>query len=120
MKTKIERKIHVIDATDQILGRLATKVATLLMGKHKPTYLPNVDAGDKVVVKNAAKIRVTGNKPSQKIYRHHSNHPGGLKEIVYSELKRKKPTEIFYLAVSRMLPRNRLRTPRLKRLTIEA
>lgn len=120
MKTKIERKIHVIDATDQILGRLATKVAILLMGKHKATYLPNVDAGDLVVIKNAAKIKVTGNKPTQKIYRHHSNYPGGLKEVVYSELKRKRPTEIFYLAVSRMLPRNRLRTPRLKRLTIEA
>lgn len=116
---KIERKTHTIDASGEILGRLASRIAHLLIGKHKVTYVPNIDAGDIIIVKNASKIKVTGNKADDKMYRHHSMHPGGLKELKYKEVFAKDPTKVIYSAVSRMLPKNKLRNERLKRLTIE-
>ncbi|HPV70294.1 MAG TPA: 50S ribosomal protein L13 [Candidatus Magasanikbacteria bacterium] len=119
MKEIYKRATHTIDATDQILGRLATLVATLLQGKNKPDYIPNVDSGDIVIIKNASKIRVTGNKYSDKIYKHHSNYPGGLKERAFKDVLAKDASEIIRLAVSRMLPKNKLKDKRLKRLKIE-
>lgn len=116
----MERKTHTLDASGQILGRFATQVAILLIGKHKADYTPNIDAGDRVVVKNAAKIKVTGKKVSDKIYRHHTNYPGGLKEENYQALQKRDPRQIILLAVSRMLPKNHTRKVRLSRLTIEA
>lgn len=116
---QIERKTHTIDASGEILGRLASRIAHLLMGKHKVTYVPNVDAGDIIVVKNASKIKVTGNKTNDKLYRHHSMHPGGLKELKYKEVFAKDPSRVIYSAVDKMLPKNKLRKERLKRLTIE-
>jgi len=119
MKEVIKRGTHVIDATDQILGRMATLIATLLQGKNKPDYEPHIDAGDIVIVKNASKVRVTGAKFSDKIYRHHSTHPGGLKERSFKEVMAKDPREVVHLAVNKMLPKNKLRAKRLKRLKIE-
>lgn len=118
MRDVYKRATHTIDATDQILGRLATLIATLLQGKNKPDYAPHVDTGDIVIVKNAAKVRVSGKKYSDKIYRHHSTHPGGLKERPYKAVFAKDPTEVIYLAVIKMLPKNKLRDKRLKRLKI--
>ncbi|KAI8099781.1 50S ribosomal protein L13 [Halteromyces radiatus] len=109
---------HVVDARQRVLGRLATNVATTLMGKHKPIYDPASDCGDYVVVVNAKDILVTGKKAEQKLYRHHTMHPGGLKEINYADLKKKDPTESLRKAVSGMLPKNRLRDVRLNRLMI--
>ena len=108
-----------VDATDQAPGRLATRIVTLLIGKHKPGYLPHVDTGDKVVVKNASALRFTGKKLEQKLYRHHTNHPGGLKEIPASKIMRENPEEIIRHAVVKMLPKNKTRNVRLKRLSFE-
>lgn len=119
MKEVYKRVTHTLDATDKILGRLATEIAVLLQGKHRPEYVPNVDTGDIVVVKNASKIKVTGKKYSDKIYRHHSTHPGGLKERAYKEVFARDPKEVIFLAVNKMLPKNKLRDKRLKRLKIE-
>lgn len=96
------------DATDQILGRLATKIATVLMGKHKPTYTPHVDTGDFVVVTNAGKIRVTGNKAETMIYPRYSLYPGGYKAIPYRTVMEEHPGRIIREAVRRMLPKNAL------------
>lgn len=120
MQKSITRNVHTIDASGQVLGRLATRVATLLMGKHKPTYTPHMDAGDSIVIVNAAKIVVTGKKEEKKVYKHYSGFQGGLKETPYRRLKEKKPTEIVRKAVLNMLPHNRLRAPRMKRLKISA
>ncbi|KAI9299364.1 50S ribosomal protein L13 [Cunninghamella echinulata] len=109
---------HVVDARQRILGRLATNVATTLMGKHKPIYDPAADCGDYVVVINAKDILVSGKKAEQKLYRHHTGHPGGLKEINFENLMKKDPTESIRKAVSGMLPKNRLRDDRLNRLLI--
>ncbi|GAA6059639.1 hypothetical protein JCM10212_004142 [Sporobolomyces blumeae] len=107
-----------VDAQDQVLGRMATRIAIVLMGKHKPIYDPANDCGDYVVVKNAAKVKVTGKKADQKLYRHHTMFPGGLKEIPYKRMLEQKPEEIIRRAVSGMLPKNRLRQKRLDRLLI--
>ncbi|MFH0928627.1 MAG: 50S ribosomal protein L13 [bacterium] len=115
----MERKVHEIDATDISLGRLATRVATLLIGKGKTTYVPHIDSGDSVKVKNIKDVKITGNKMSQKVYRHHTFHPGGLKEIVMSELYKKDPSLLLVKAVSRMLPKNKHRKNYLMRLTVE-
>ncbi|CAO3615651.1 unnamed protein product [Cunninghamella blakesleeana] len=106
------------NARQRILGRLATNVATTLMGKHKPIYDPAADCGDYVVVINAKDVLVSGKKAEQKLYRHHTGHPGGLKEINFENLMKKNPTESIRKAVSGMLPKNRLRDDRLKRLLI--
>lgn len=105
---EIERKWYVIDASGQTLGRLASEVASILRGKHKPTYTPHVDTGDFVIVINADKIVLTGNKLDQKMYRRHSGYPGGLKEMTYRNLLNKRPEKAIEIAVKGMLPHNRL------------
>lgn len=119
MKPVIKRFTHNIDATDQMVGRLASKAAMLLQGKHKPDYLPYVDAGDVVIVKNASKVKISGKKFTDKVYRHHSNYPGGLKERPYKTVFAKNPSEIIRLTILKMLPKNKLRDLRLKRFKIE-
>ncbi|KAG1639934.1 hypothetical protein G6F44_007332 [Rhizopus delemar] len=109
---------HVVDAKQRVLGRLATNVATTLMGKHKPIYDPAADCGDYVVVINAKDILVSGKKAEQKLYRHHTMYPGGLKEINFKDLQAKDSTEPIRKAISGMLPKNRLRQVRLDRLKI--
>jgi large subunit ribosomal protein L13 len=103
-----ERQWWLVDASDQTLGRLATGIATLLEGKHKATYSPHLDSGDHVVVVNAAKVKVTGNKLIQKIYYRHSNYPGGLKEESLQTLMARKPEIVIERAVKGMLPQTRL------------
>jgi len=115
---KIERKIHKIDATEKVIGRMATEIATLLRGKHKPEYQPNVDLGDRVEVTNVKQAKFTGNKLEQKEYYSHSGYPGGLKTKKMSELLEKNPTEILKKAVWNMLPKNKLRSEMIKRLKI--
>lgn len=105
---EVERKWYVIDASGQTLGRLASEVASILRGKHKPTYTPHVDTGDFVIVINADKVVLTGNKLDQKMYRRHSGYPGGLKEMTYRNLLAKKPEKAIEIAVKGMLPKNRL------------
>ncbi|GJE87498.1 60S ribosomal protein L23 [Phanerochaete sordida] len=109
---------HHVDASERVLGKLAGRIATVLMGKHKPIYDPGVDCGDYVVVSNARNIKVTGKKAEQIVYRHHTMFPGGLKEIKYRDMMAKKPDEIIRQAVSGMLPKNKLRERRLERLRI--
>lgn len=116
----VERQWYVIDATDMVLGRLATQVATLLRGKHKPTFTPHVDTGDYVIVVNAEKIRLTGKKLDQKMYRHHTGYVGGLKETPYRVLMVKKPDFAFKEAVRGMLPKGPLGYQMLKKLHVYA
>lgn len=115
---EIKREWHVIDASGQILGRLASRIAYLLRGKHKPHYTPHLDVGDYVVVLNAAKIRVTGKKMRQKIYYRHSGYPGGLKEIPLERMMAKHPERVIWLAVKGMLPKNTLGRRMLDRLKV--
>jgi large subunit ribosomal protein L13 len=114
----IEREWWVIDAADKTLGRIATQVANLLMGKHKPLYAPYIDTGDYVVVINAAKVKVTGKKAEQKIYYRHSGYPGGLKSQNFEELLSKDPSRVIELAVKGMLPHNRLGRAMIKKLNV--
>ncbi len=114
-----ERKWYVVDAEGKTLGRLATIVATYIKGKNKVDYAPHVDNGDFVIVLNAEKILVTGNKEEDKLYRSHSHYMGGLKEVSLARLRVKKPTEAFRHAVSGMLPKNKLRADMIKRLKLE-
>lgn len=116
----IKRETHVIDASDRILGRVATEIATLLMGKHKAMFSRNADMGDCVTVINAEKVQVTGKKPQQKMYYSHSNYPGGLKTISYEKLMREKPERIISFAVDGMLPQNHLHDKMMKRLKVFA
>ena len=111
---------QVVDAKDQVLGRLATQVATFLMGKHKPSYVPHMLSGDFVVVINARQIRVTGLKAEQKIYKRHSQYPGNLKEIPYSRMQERQPARIIELAVKGMLPKNKLGRQMMRRLKVYA
>jgi len=117
-KEAVTRNWHLIDAEGQVLGRLATRVARLLMGKHKPEYTPHVDSGDHVVVVNAKGIRVTGRKFTDKVYYRHTFYPGGLRATTYREMVEKFPARPLEMAVERMLPKNRQQTPRMKRLHI--
>ncbi len=119
-KEDIERKWYVIDATGLPRGRLASEVARLLKGKHKPTYTPHVDTGDNIVVINASRVVMTGRKEVQKYYYRHSGYPSGIKKIRYDELLQKNPERAVYLAVKRMLPSNRLGRAMLKKLRIYA
>lgn len=105
---EIERKWYVIDATDKTLGRLSTEIATRLRGKHKPIYTPHVDCGDHIIVINAEKVKLTGNKATQKVYRHHTGYMGGLRERSYKEMLAKHPERIIEKAVKGMLPKNSL------------
>lgn len=116
----VKRETHNIDASGMVLGRLSTEIARLLMGKHKVDYSPNLDAGDNVVVTNAARVVVTGRKEDQKVYHKHSGYPGGYKEVKYSQYKKEQPGKIIELAVKGMLPKNRLQKVRLSRLTVFA
>ncbi|UCD54444.1 MAG: 50S ribosomal protein L13 [Dehalococcoidia bacterium] len=115
---EIKREWHVIDAAGQVLGRLATQVARLLMGKHKPIFTRNLDTGDYVVVVNADKVRVTGNKAKQKVYYRHSGYPGGLKTISYDKLMETDPTRVIEHAVKGMLPHTRLGASMMKKLRV--
>lgn len=105
---EVERNWYIIDAEDQVLGRVATKAATILKGKHKPQYTPHVDTGDFVIVVNAEKVRVTGAKATDKVYRHHTGHPGGLKSETFTEAIAKHPERVIEHAVKGMLPKNTL------------
>jgi len=117
---KSTHHFYVIDAEGVILGRLATKAATVLMGKHKPIYTPFLDTGDYVIVINAEKIRVTGKKAEKKIYRSHSGYPGGLKEITFEKLQAKNPEEIIRHAVKGMMPKGPLGRQMFKKLKVYA
>lgn len=114
----IQRKWYVIDAEGKPLGRLATEIARILRGKHKPTYTPHIDAGDHVIVLNCEKVLVTGNKESQKVYRHFSGHIGGMKETPFKDMIQRKPDRIIYLAVKGMLPKNSLGRAMIRKLRI--
>jgi len=116
----IERQWHVIDASGKVLGRMATQAASLLMGKHKPIFSRNLDTGDFVVVINADKVRVTGNKAEQKLYYRHSGYPGGLKSISLERMMQTNPTRVIEQAVKGMLPHNRLGASMMKKLRVYA
>lgn len=116
----VERQWYVIDATDMVLGRLASQVAMILRGKNKATYTPHVDTGDNVIVINVDKIKVTGKKMDDKIYRHHTGYPGGLKELTYRELLTRRPGFAFQEAVRGMLPKGPLGYKMIKKLHIYA
>ena len=117
---EIKRGWHLINADGEILGRLGTKAAIYLMGKHKPTYSAHLDSGDFVVIVNAEKIELTGKKKEQKIYRRHSGYPGGLKEIKFAKLIKERPTRVLELAIAGMLPDNKLKADRMSRLKVFA
>ena len=116
----IKREWHVIDASDKILGKVASQIAGLLMGKHKPMFSRHLDTGDFVVVINADKIRYSGNKAGQKLYYRHSGYPGGLKSISLEDMLKTKPARVIEHAVKGMLPRNRLGASMLKKLKVYA
>lgn len=118
--TEIKREWWVLDASGQVLGRLASQVAKLLMGKHKSIYTPHLDTGDYVIVLNAAKVKVSGKKVNQKIYYHHSGYPGGLKEVTFQELFSRDPTQVVEAAVKGMLPKSRLGRAMFKKLRVYA
>ena len=118
--SNIERQWLVIDAEGKTLGRLATEVARLLRGKHKPTYTPFADTGDYVIVVNASKMVLTGKKLDQKLYRHHSGFPGGMTEIDYKTMMDKKPEKVLELAVKGMLPKNSLGRQMFRKLHVYA
>ncbi|KAH9044344.1 60S ribosomal protein L23 [Lactarius pseudohatsudake] len=109
---------HHANAQDRVLGKLAERIAIVLMGKHKPIYDPSVDCGDYVVVTNSRQVKVTGRKADQIVYRKHTLYPGGLKETKYKDMMNEKPDQIIRKAVSGMLPKNKLRERRLERLRI--
>ena len=115
-KSEIKRNWHMIDAKGKVLGRISTEVAKFLMGKHKPSYSAHMDSGDYVVVLNAKGVELTGNKKSQKVYRGHSGYPGGFKEIKFEKMMKEKPIRVIEHAVSGMLPDNRLKDQRMRRL----
>ncbi len=117
---EVEREWLIIDAEDQVLGRVATKAAHILKGKHKPQYTPHVDTGDYVIVINADKIRVTGDKGSSKIYKHYSGYPGGLKTETFDEAMQKHPERVIEHAVKGMLPKNTLGRAMAKKLKVYA
>ena len=116
----LKREWHVIDATDVVLGRLASHAATLLRGKHKPTFAPHMDNGDFVIVVNAGKVALTGNKRQTKVAYRHSGYPGGLKAIRYDELLDRRPERAIEMAVKGMLPHNKLGRRLIKKLKVYA
>lgn len=119
-KEDIKRQWYLVDAQDKILGRLATKIAVILRGKHKAIYTAHIDTGDGIIVINAAKIKVTGRKLKEKIYRRYSGYPGGLREVDLQTLLEKKPATVIKLAVRRMLPAGPLGRNMLKKLKVYA
>ena len=118
--SNIERKWYVVDATGHTLGRLSSEIASILRGKNKPTFTPHIDTGDYVVVVNADKIKVTGKKMAQKMYYHHSDYVGGMKEQTLAEKLAKKPEDVIYLAVKGMLPKGPLGRQMIKKLHVYA
>ena len=116
----IDRKWYVVDATDMTLGRLASEVAKVLRGKNKPIFTPHIDCGDNVIVINAEKIKVTGKKMDQKVYYHHSDYVGGLKEATLREKLEKKPEQVIELAVKGMLPKGPLGRQMFTKLHVQA
>lgn len=118
--TTIKRDWYVVDASDQVLGRLASEIARRLRGKHKPEYTPHMDTGDYIVVVNAARVRVTGNKTEDKMYYRHSGYPGGIKEINFAKLRDKSPETIIERAVKGMLPKGPLGRQMFRKLKIYA
>ncbi|HYY15941.1 MAG TPA: 50S ribosomal protein L13 [Gammaproteobacteria bacterium] len=119
-KAGIQRRWYLIDADDKVLGRMASRIATILRGKHKPIYTPHVDTGDHVIVINASKIRLTGNKRQEKFYAWHSGYPGGFKSILAGKLLAQRPQRVIELAVKGMLPKNKLGRAMLKKLKVYA
>jgi len=109
---------HVVDATDQVLGRLATRVARILSGKHRANWVPYLDVGDFVVVTNAAKVKLTGRKADEKLYRRHTGYPGGLKSVAAKDLQAKYPERMIEAAVRGMLPKSKLGRKQLKKLKV--
>lgn len=118
--SEIDRKWYVIDAEGKTLGRLASEAASILRGKKKPTYTPFLDTGDYVIVINAEKIEVTGNKRQDKVYKHHTGYPGGLREITFEKLQAKRPDEIIRHAVKGMMPKGPLGRQMFKKLKVYA
>ena len=116
----VERKWYVVDADGMVLGRLASQVAAILRGKHKPIYTPHCDTGDHVIIINAGKVTMTGHKLDQKMYRHHTGYPGGLKETSYRDLLSKKPEFAVYEAIRRMMPKGPLGRQMLRKVRIYA
>ena len=118
--SEIKREWYVVDAADQVVGRLASKIAMTLMGKNRPDYTPHIDGGNFVVVLNAGKIKLTGNKLDDKMYYSHTGYAGGIKEINAKDLLEKKPEEVIIKAVKGMLPKNKLAANMMKRLKVYA
>ena len=119
-KAEIERKWYIIDAANKPLGRVATEAAKLLRGKHKPTYTPNIDTGDNVIILNAKDVVLTGNKLNQKVYRHHSGYIGGMKEVSAKVMLEKNPEKAITLAIKGMLPHNSLGRAMARKLRVYA
>ena len=117
---EVQRKWYVVDATDLVLGRLASNVANILRGKNKPTYTPSVDTGDFVIIVNCDKVRLTGKKLEKKFHTYHTGYVGGLKQIQYKKLMEEKPEKAVLLAVKGMLPKNSMGRNQLKRLRVGA
>jgi len=117
---EITRAWHVIDASDAVLGRIASRAAMLLMGKHKPIYVPSLDTGDRVLIINAAKVKLTGGKEGQKIYRRHTGYPGGLIETGARRMKETRPQRMLELAVAGMLPKTKLGKQMYRKLKVYA
>ena len=115
---EIEKKWYVVDASDKVLGRLATQLAVRLRGKHRPDFTPHIDTGDFIIVINAEKIRLTGNKLDQKMYYRHSGHLGNLKSTDARTMLQKRPEDVIKLAVKRMMPKNRLARRQIKKLKV--
>jgi large subunit ribosomal protein L13 len=119
-ESEIERRWYVVDATDETLGRLASRVARVLEGKHKPTYAPNLDSGDHVIVLNASRVAVSRDKRTTKVYARHSGYPQGFKEETLGHLLERRPEEVIRRAVKGMLPHNRLGAQQIRKLKIYA
>lgn len=117
-KESVTRDWYVVDATDKTLGRLSTEIANRLRGKHKPEFTPHVDTGDYIVVVNAEKVKVTGNKSTDKLYHHHTGYPGGIKSITFDKLIDKAPERIIEKAVKGMMPKNKLSKAMMSKLKI--
>src|SRR4030042_6266475 len=117
-KGEVDRKWHLVDAHGKTLGRLATRVAILLRGKHKPSFTSHVDTGDFVIVVNADKVALTGKKWKEKLYIHHSGHPGGLKSVSAEKIKEKRPERLITMAVQGMLPKTKLGRKMIKKLKV--
>ena len=114
----VDRKWHIIDAEGEVVGRMATGIATVLRGKHKPDFTPHVDTGDYIIIINAEKVRFTGNKMDQKLYIHHTGYPGGQRKVVAKELMAKRPFKIIENAVKSMLPKKKLGIAMIKKMFI--